>query len=57
MLDMLKLLVGSFDGAEICVLVGLYILTKLEGRFGKKNVGFYRDDRLAIIKINLSRLI
>ena len=32
---------GSFDGAEICELVGLFILTKLEGKFGKENVGLY----------------
>ena len=43
---------GSFDGAEICELVGLFILTKLEEKFGKENVGLYRDDGLEVIKIN-----
>ena len=39
---------GSYDGAEVCELVGLYILSKLPGDFG--NVGLYRDDGLACIK-------
>ncbi len=41
---------GSYDGAEICELVGLFILNKLGQKFGKENIGLYRDDGLAIIK-------
>jgi hypothetical protein len=37
---------GSFDGAEICELVGLFILNHLGKRFGKENIGLYRDDGL-----------
>ena len=52
---------GSYDGAEICELVGLYILHKLtSGKdpiFEKENCGIYRDHGLAIIKINGSRRI
>ena len=40
---------GSFDGAEICELVGLFILSILTKRFGKNCIGIYRDDGLAII--------
>ena len=40
---------GSFDGAEICELVGLYMLNILVKRFGKKYIGIYRDDGLAVI--------
>ena len=40
---------GSFDGAEICELVGLYLLDKLLSLIGRKNVGLYRDDGLAAI--------
>jgi hypothetical protein len=29
---------GSFDGAEICELVGLFILNHLGKRFGKENI-------------------
>ena len=40
---------GSYDGAEICELVGLFILKQLGKTFGNKNIGLYRDDGLAII--------
>ena len=43
---------GSYDGAEICELVGLFILNKLAQKFGKENIGLYRDDGLAIMKAN-----
>ena len=39
---------GSYDGAEICELIGLFILNTLQDRFGK-NVGLYRDDGLAVV--------
>ena len=40
---------GSFDGAETCELVGLYILNKLASIIEKEMVGLYRDDGLAAI--------
>jgi len=42
----------TLDGAEIYELVGLFLLDKLANILvlGKKNVGFYRDDGLAVIK-------
>jgi hypothetical protein len=43
---------GCFDGAEICELVGLYILNDLSRRFGKD-----RDDGLALIKGKSGRVI
>ena len=47
---------GSYDGAEICELVGLFILNHLGNSFGKENIGLYRDDGLAIIKNKSGRL-
>ncbi len=47
---------GSFDGAEICELVGLYALNKLRTRFGNNNIGLYRDDGLALIEGTSLRL-
>ena len=47
---------GSYDGAEICELVGLFILNHLGKTFGKENVGLYGDDGLAIIKNKSARL-
>ena len=45
---------GSLDGAEICEIVGLYILNKLvQGNVGLTlaSVGLYRDDGLTVTKI------
>ena len=44
--------IGSFDGAEVCELVGLYILDKLTTKYGKKHIGLYRDDGLAAFNTN-----
>ena len=41
---------GSFDGAEVCELVGLYILNKLGNVVSNENIGLYRDDGLAVIE-------
>ena len=38
---------GSFDGAEVCELVGLYLLNILKSEFGGKSIGLYRDDGLS----------
>ena len=38
---------GSYDGAEICELVGLYILHVLGEKYRKDKVGLYHDDGLA----------
>ena len=37
---------GNFDGAELCVLVGLYILHILAEKYGKHRVGLYCDEGL-----------
>ena len=41
---------GAFDGAEICELVGCFILSTIPDRYNKKNVGLYRDNGLAVLK-------
>ena len=41
---------GTFGGAEVCELVGLFLLHHLSLLLGKEAVGFYRDDGLAIIR-------
>ena len=43
---------GSYDGAEVCELVGLYMLDLLSKNLGTENIGLYRDDGLAIFKTN-----
>ena len=41
---------GCFDGAEVCELVGVYILHLLKTVMRKENVGLYRDDGLGILR-------
>ena len=40
---------GSLDGAEVCELVGLYLLNKIKPLLDSNNAGLYRDDGLAIV--------
>ena len=40
--------IGSYDGAEVCELVGLYILNRLSEKYNKESTGLYRDDGLAV---------
>ena len=41
---------GAYDGAEICELIGTYLLFLLGKKIDNKNIGLYRDDGLAILK-------
>jgi hypothetical protein len=41
---------GAFDGAEVCELVGLYILNQLKSKLKVFSVGLYRDDGLAVMR-------
>ena len=39
---------GSHDGAEVCVLAGLFMLNKLSKKFDKDNIGLCRADGLSV---------
>ncbi|KAJ8049838.1 hypothetical protein HOLleu_02755 [Holothuria leucospilota] len=41
---------GAFDGAEVCELVGLFLLSDLTKKLDLKSIGLYRDDGLAVKK-------
>lgn len=41
---------GAYDGAEVCELVGTYMLHLIGERCNKSDIGLYRDDGLAIFK-------
>ena len=41
---------GAYDGAEVCELVGIFILYQLSLKYNKNNIGLYRDDGLAVFK-------
>ena len=40
---------GSFDGAQVCELVGLYLLHLLKDT--KQDLGLYRDDMLGVTRL------
>ena len=42
---------GSYDGCELCELVGLYIIHKMKLKFPEIDFGLYRDDSLGAIKL------
>ena len=41
---------GAYDGAEVCELIGIFMLSLLSKRINKNHVGLYGDDGLAILK-------
>ena len=41
---------GAYDGAEVCELVGLYLLNEIKREIPTLNFGLYRDDGLGIHK-------
>ena len=47
---MFDVAMGCYDGAEVCELVGLYILHKLTSTYTNGSIGLYRDDGLAVFK-------
>ena len=53
---MFDVIMGSSDGADVCELIGLFILDFLSKKFGKTNMGLYRDDKLILLKNVTARL-
>ena len=41
---------GSYDGPEVCELVGAFLLNNLSHVMDKTSVGLYRDDGLDVFK-------
>ena len=40
----------AYDGAEVCELVGIFMLNKISEKYDKNDIGLYRDDDLAVFK-------
>ena len=40
----------SNDGAEICVITGIYILSQLSNLLPQEDIGLYRDDGLILLQ-------
>ena len=41
---------GSYDGAEVCELIGIFMLSLIGNKYNPDDIGLYRDDGLAVIK-------
>ena len=41
---------GAYDGAEVCELVGSFLLYALSLKYNKTNIGLHRDDGLAVFR-------
>ena len=48
--DIFDVSMGAFDGAEVCELIGIFLLHIISEKHNKKNVGIYRDDGLAVFE-------
>ena len=51
------LTMGSFDGTEICEIVGTYLLENLSPLLEKENFGLYRDDGLATVNSSIGLVL
>ena len=43
---------GVYNGAEVCELMGILMLSVLSKHINKNHIGLYRNDSLAILKNN-----
>ena len=41
---------GAYDSAEVCELVGTFLLDKISEKYEKNSIGLYRDDGLSVFK-------
>ena len=48
--DLFDVTMGSFEGVEVCKLIGLSILNDLANKYWSNSIGLYKDEGLAIFK-------
>ena len=48
--DLFDVSMDAYDGAEVCELIGIFLLNLLGRQYDTKNIGLYRDDGLSIFK-------
>ena len=41
---------GSYDGAEVCELIGIFMLSLIGNKYNPNHIALYRDDGLAVFK-------
>ena len=46
----LDVTMGSYDGAEGCELIGIFMLSLIGNKYSATNIGLYIDDGLAVFK-------
>ena len=51
--DNFDVTMGAYDGAEMCELIGIYMLNLIGKKYDSNNIGLYKDDGLAVFR-NLS---
>ena len=48
--DLFDVSMGAYDSAEVCELIGIFLLNLLGWQYNTKNSGLYRDDGLSVFK-------
>ena len=48
--DNFDVTMGSHDGAELCELISIFMLTLIRNKYNSNNIGLYRDDGMAGFK-------
>ena len=48
--DLFDVAMGTYDGVEVCKLVGTFLLEKISEICNKSDIGLYRDDGLSIFR-------
>ena len=41
---------GSYDGAEVCELIDIFMLSLIGNIYNRNNIGLYRDEGFAVFK-------
>ena len=41
---------GAYDDAEVCEIVGTFLLDKISVKYDKNSIGLYRDNGLSVFK-------
>ena len=48
--DLFDVAMGAYDSAEVCELVGTFLLEKNSEIYNEGDIGLYRDDGLAVFR-------
>ena len=48
--DLFDVAMRAYDGAEVCELVGTFLLEKISETYNEGDIGLHRDDGLAVFR-------